>query len=1234
MSINMFTRLLLIFVGVLYTLIAQAQIDLHRYDVRWKDQSTNSWGSMPIGNGDVGSNVWVTKEGVLNLLISKTDAYSEIGRLLKIGKIEVRFTPNILDAKAFEQELDLQSGTLTIKANKEGKTLQLSCRVDANAPTIHIEGSSSIPIKAEVTNKIWRTSPRPLVGNERHSGYGVTFRDEPFMTEVDTVLQADNAMIWCHENKTSIWQMTLDNQNISAFNQQSSDPLIGQHFGAIVGGKGFTPSDSLTLLMKNASNNFSLHVVVDKSRPASIIAWKTKMKQKLNKSMGQDPVQAKTKHKAWWNAFWNRHYIIVDADDPKEKTFEITQSYLLQRYMNACSGRGSVPIKFNGSIFTVDVQEDLGPAKKGYDADYRSWGGNFWFQNTRLIYWTMYHSGDAELMKPFFDLYTNALPLAQYRTRKYFGHDGAYFTETMTPWGSYLIDNYGWDRKGKPDGVSDNLYIRYYWLCGLEMSTMMFEYLAYTKDTAYFTSKMAPFIKEIITFYDQHYKRDSLGKLLISPAQSLETFQEGMINPTPELAGLLFNMEKISAHASLFADPRFINACKKLKEAIPAIPIDLKNGNRTIAAGSKLGPRLNIENPELYTIFPFRLYGIDKPELDLAINTFDAREVKLSQGWHQDAIQAALLGKTREAKEMVTRNFLSKHEGSRFPAFWGPNYDWVPDQDHGSVTSRALQNMLIQTEGNKTMLFPAWPKEWNVQFKLHTSGQGVIEGKYTKGKGVKLTRRPKEMEIDVVMDTASQKDRPNVIFILADDLGHGDLSYLNPNAKTNTPNIDLLAKQGKTFTDAHAPASVCTPTRYGILTGRYGWRGSLKKGVSRQYDPPLIENRRYTVGKLFQENGYATACIGKWHLGWDWPLKNGGYMRDSLQADASAGERLRMEKQVDFLKRLENGPLTKGFDHYFGDDVPNYPPYCFIENDRTIGTPDRYKPDSLYGHPGLMTENWRLENVVPAITEKAVKYIGEKAAERKPFFLYFALTSPHVPIAPTDAFKGKSKAGAYGDFVEETDWAVGEVIKAVAKAGIEKNTIIIFTSDNGSPGQDGTAMSGAMNAVLKYGHDPNYPFRGMKTDLWEGGHHVPFIIRWLENIKPNTTSYATICHTDLIATCAGILNKQLPKGEAQDSYDLTPLLTEKSNTTYQRPYTIHHSSEGFFAIRKGEWKLIMTGNSGGGLIPSKPELINGMEAPIQLYDISKDPGEKRNLYQQFPEKVNELKKLLMEAQQG
>jgi arylsulfatase A-like enzyme len=488
-------------------------------------------------------------------------------------------------------------------------------------------------------------------------------------------------------------------------------------------------------------------------------------------------------------------------------------------------------------------------------------------------------------------------------------------------------------------------------------------------------------------------------------------------------------------------------------------------------------------------------------------------------------------------------------------------------------------------------------------------------------------------------DIAKDKEvqHPNIVFILADDLGYGDLSCLNPESKIKTPHLDQLSKEGITFTDAHSGSAVCTPTRYGILTGRYAWRTRLKRGVLWHWDKPLIEPERLTIGDFLKEHGYSTACIGKWHLGWDWPLKDSTAVKEFSSIDGTSWgneNRLQIGKNVDFSLPIKNGPVTRGFDYYFGDDVPNFPPYCFIENDRTVGIPESTKPEGMFGTPGPMVEGWKLEDVMPAITEKAVAYIKntESVFNRKedaPFFLYFTLTAPHTPIAPADKFRDTSEAGAYGDYVQEVDWTVGQIVNALKEKGLEDNTLLIFTSDNGSPGRDGTNMSGPTQSVLKYGHDPSYHFRGMKADIWEGGHHVPFIVRWPGEINPGTQSDETICLTDFMATAAAIINEELPNNAAVDSYNLLPVLKGEIYNKPLREATVHHSGGGQFAIRQGKWKLILGGGSGGWTSPRNDSEAEKLGLPlIQLYDINEDIEEQNNLQEDYPEVVQKLEQLL------
>ncbi len=469
---------------------------------------------------------------------------------------------------------------------------------------------------------------------------------------------------------------------------------------------------------------------------------------------------------------------------------------------------------------------------------------------------------------------------------------------------------------------------------------------------------------------------------------------------------------------------------------------------------------------------------------------------------------------------------------------------------------------------------------------------------------------------------------PNIILILADDLGYGDLSCLNPESKIFTPNLDKLAVKGITFTDAHSGSAVCTPTRYGILTGRYCWRSKLKKSVLWAWDGPLIEPDRLTLGDLLRTHGYSTACIGKWHLGWDWPVKDGSKMNDTVELGQwDSKNRDAFGEKIDFSRKIENGPVTRGFDYYFGDDVPNFAPYCFIENDKTVGLPNQEKPADMFGTPGPMLEGWKLNAVMPALTKKAVEYINSKAnpfnKKQGPFFLYFPLTAPHTPIAPAEGFKDKSRAGAYGDYVQQVDWTVGRVMQALEESGHAKNTLVIFTSDNGSPGRDGTNMSGPVRSVEKFGHFPSYIYRGTKADIWEGGHRIPFIASWPGEIKPGSKSNEIICLTDILATCAAIVRDQLPENAGEDSYNILPALTGKKYDSPIREATVHHPIRGMFSIRRGEWKLIDGKGSGGWSGGGKENT-----APGQLYHIIDDPEEKNNLYNKRPDIVEFLTKLL------
>lgn len=463
---------------------------------------------------------------------------------------------------------------------------------------------------------------------------------------------------------------------------------------------------------------------------------------------------------------------------------------------------------------------------------------------------------------------------------------------------------------------------------------------------------------------------------------------------------------------------------------------------------------------------------------------------------------------------------------------------------------------------------------------------------------------------------ADELPKPNIVFILADDLGYGDVGCYNPASKIPTPNMDRLAKEGVRFTDAHSPSAVCTPTRYALLTGRYAWRTRLQRNVIGPFASPLIAEKQLTVAGLLRGQGYATACIGKWHLGWGWPKPDEDGKRD-------------------FTISIPDGPITRGFDSYFGTDVPNYPPYCFIENDRTVGIPSAAAPvrQNSFNIGGPMVPNWKLVEVLPGLENRAVKYIEKAEKRNKPFFLYLPLTSPHYPVVPSTEFKEKSKVGEYGDFVMQTDAVVGKVLDALKRSGVEDNTIIILTSDNG-PEVTGEVKPGAYDRLKEYGHASMGALRGAKRDAWEGGHRVPFIARWPGKITAGTTCDETVCHVDLMATLAAMLEVKLPADAGVDSVNILPALLGEKRKAPLREATVHHSAQGKFAIRQGEWVLILAPTGDDNSKKGEPDWFKkARRYPAhskagELFNLTKDPTQKTNLYEAEPEKVRKLAALM------
>jgi arylsulfatase A-like enzyme len=448
------------------------------------------------------------------------------------------------------------------------------------------------------------------------------------------------------------------------------------------------------------------------------------------------------------------------------------------------------------------------------------------------------------------------------------------------------------------------------------------------------------------------------------------------------------------------------------------------------------------------------------------------------------------------------------------------------------------------------------------------------------------------------------KTRPNIIFIMADDMGFGDASCYNPDSVIRTPNIDRLASEGMRFTDAHSPSAVCTPTRYSLLTGRYCWRSRLKQGVFGGYDKPLIEKERMTVASLLKKHGYATACIGKWHLGMTWETNDGRQpgREDYYEQD-----------NIDFTKPVSHGPTDLGFDYFFGTSgcTTDDPPLCFIEDNWTVGVPDRYAAEDPADEDRLLMsiDGWRHEDADFTFMEKALAFIDNAYQKGVPFFVYLPLSVPHIPWFPHEDFKGKSGAGPRGDQVLMADFILGEIMIKLDRLEIKDNTLLIFTSDNGP-------RKGV------HGHESAWKWRGYKGSIWEGGHRIPFIIRWPAKTKPGSISDETIGLMDLMAACAAIVGDSLPDGAGEDSYNILPVLTGDTYHGPIRDHIIHHSGAGVFAIRQGVWKLIEETREAGYHQGPEPG------APGQLYNLEEDPQEQNNLWNSRPDMVKRLSNLL------
>ncbi len=726
--------------------------ELDRNNVVWDSPGGDSSGSMPIGNGDAGMNVWVEDNGDLLLLLGKSDAWDENHRLLKLGRVRISLAPSpFAKGQPFRQELKLREGVIEVAGGMPGKETVARIWVDANRPVIHVECAGPDPSEATVKLELWRTEKRPFGKNEMDScwqmyGWDGANRpkDLPCYVTPDTVVDAGkDRLVWYHRNAYSVWPIGMKRQGLESLMAQQKDPLLDRTFGGAMGGDGMERRDAHTLKSGAPAKSHHIAIHVLTAQTPTPEAWRQELDRVVKAAGGGGLTEARAGHREWWAAFWNRSWVLVSGNKEADA---VTRAYALQRWVSACAGRGAYPIKFNGSIFTVEKREK---GKVVSDPDFRAWGGDYWWQNTRLPHWPMLASGDHDMMRPLFRMYGDTLELARARNKIWFNCDGAFSAETMSIWGGMANGDYGWKREGRHVSDVANPYVQWYWTSGLELSFMMLDYHAYTQDEKFLREEAIPWSDALLLFFDTHFKRDAAGKLRLDPIQALETYQSGVVNDMPNVAALHAVLDRLLALPVNLAGGAMRRRWERLRQEIPELPAGMKDGRKVLLPAEKFAGRKNCENPELYAVFPFRLYGVGKPDLELARDTFAVRVEKARNGWQQNPMQAALLGLAADARNMLTGNAISKHPGSRFPAFWGPNYDWIPDQDHGGNILNTAQLMLMQCEGRRIILLPAWPKNWDAEFKLHAPLNTTVEGVVKGGKLLRFEVTPRERAGDV-----------------------------------------------------------------------------------------------------------------------------------------------------------------------------------------------------------------------------------------------------------------------------------------------------------------------------------------------------------------------------------------------------------------------------------------------------------------------------------------------------
>lgn len=713
-------------------LIPQNGIDrLTRYNVAWDSPGERSINSMPLGNGDIGLNVWADKNGDVLIYISKTDAFDNMNRLVKLGRIRLSVSPNpFTESKAFHQTLHLSEAKSTVRLGSGDQEICLMIWVDANHPVIRMEvqGKQAVTLRAQL--ELWRKE-RELPEQEVH--YLSPNADKKYLEHPDTVLPSgENVILWHYRNQGT-----------------TVPALVNRTFGGLMQGAGMKKAaDNPQMLVSVAPGNMQRLVVYALTAQTQTPEEWTKQIRSLAE-VPYDPGKAWEQHKLYWNNFWNRSWIFADSE--KDKTFEVTQGYILSRFMLACASRGAMRNRFNGSIFSCDFEGRAHPGIKedyAFNADYRLWGGKlYWWQNTRWLYWPLLASGDFDLMQPFFQVYTGPrLKKGIDFMKNNMKYDGAaVFHELSTLDDGAFRINADWEAVTKyPTHDMNHCYYQI-----MELASMMLDYVDFTGDTQFRDTSAVPVAAAGVRFYNQHFRKNPEKKFVLYPVGCLETYS-GTTDAMPELAGLQHILDRLLVAKTGTAQQR--QEWEKLRSELPPLPTRVVNGKAILSpAKGDYGKPSNIENPELYALFPFRMLGVGRPDLDLARRNYAARRCHLSRCWGNDSIDAACVGDSAESAKNIIDQFTQGEPRSKFPACWRANNDWLPDMDNGGGGMVALQYMLLQSVNDKIYLLPAWPREWNVSFKLHTAGQTTVAVDYRNGKVVSLEVKPAERKKDIIL---------------------------------------------------------------------------------------------------------------------------------------------------------------------------------------------------------------------------------------------------------------------------------------------------------------------------------------------------------------------------------------------------------------------------------------------------------------------------------------------------